>query len=288
MYEKNRNAIPSWQGYHYQGQVAVLYILRYILDVFENRPSDVNKVFMKIEWLEDFTVFEEDRIKQIYQVKKIMDNGSYEDVIQNYIMEYKIANENVKFNAIYNTATEEKYKKIVRVIFDEIYTNFITNKIIQEINKLLENKNDLAYWQYNLKPKNKDSELKNIRGYVREFIDHSNLTLEKCKEIEEDVLKELLIRLESRDNYYEEFCKIYSFENVKIDTINNEIISLIDNYNLELPSFTPENVGVSIENKLSNDKSNFLIDIILDYKKKGRRWIWIIVICLAIENGRNQ
>lgn len=217
-----------------------------------------------------------------------MDNGSYEDVIQNYIMEYKIANENVKFNALYNTATEEKYKKIVRVIFDEIYTNFITNKIIQEINKLLENKNDLAYWQYNLKPKNKDSELKNIRGYVREFIDHSNLTLEKCKEIEENVLKELLIRLESRDNYYEGFCKIYSFENVKIDTINNEIISLIDNYNLELPSFTPENVGVSIENKLSNDKSNFLIDIILDYKKKGRRWIWIIVICLAIENGRNQ
>ncbi|GEQ20242.1 hypothetical protein CBU02nite_07480 [Clostridium butyricum] len=380
LYQENRNAIPSWQGYHYQGQAAVLYVLRYILDVFENRPDDVSNIFMKIEWLEDFTIFEGDLIKEVYQVKKTMDKKSYEDVIQNFIMEYKTSNENIKFKAIYSEFTDIKYTQIDSMTFNKIYSDFITNTIIYQINLLVEKKNDLTYWKDNLNLQNKDSELKNIRGYVRKFIEYSQLTIEECNKIADTHLKVLSDRLKATENDYEEF--IYSFDNIQIldidseiistidelinrgyivksDILNSEqikdylyiivyaklmslkskkidgdkfiinykmienafcdgkvigklwrkkafdkreeiiseiknsicedectntdenkcdncvfsqfkcldIISLIDNCNLELPSFTPENARISIENKLSNDKSNFLIDVILEHKK---------------------
>lgn len=382
LYQENRNAIPSWQGYHYQGQVAVLYILRYILNVFKNRPSDVNKIFMKIEWLEDFTIFEGDMIKEVYQVKKTMNKENYEDVVQNFIMEYKTSNENIIFKAIYSAVTDEKYKNIDSSVFKEIYNNFITNTIIYQINMLLDKKNDLSYWKNNLNLQNSNSELKNIRGYVRKLIGDSKFTLEKCNEIADNDLKELLTRLQTNDDDYIKFNKIYSFENIEIKNIDKQIISvidelinggyivksdilsseqikdyiyimvydklmslkskkidgdkfiisykmientfcngeiisklwkkqvydtreeiineiktticnkectdtdenkcdnctfsqfksidmitLIDNCNLELPSFTPENAGISIKNKLSNDKSDFLIDIISENKE---------------------
>ena len=31
LYNEKRNAIPSWQGYHYQAQAATFYFLKYIL-----------------------------------------------------------------------------------------------------------------------------------------------------------------------------------------------------------------------------------------------------------------
>lgn len=232
LYEETRNAIPSWQGYHYQGQVAVLYILKYILNVFNERPSDVNKIFMKIEWLEDFIIFENEgkgnKIKQVYQVKKTMDKNNYEDVIQNFIWEYKIANKNIIFKAIYSDVTDRKYEKIDCIAFDEVYSKFINNKIIHQINILLEKKNDLVYWKENLKLKNKYSELKNIRGYIRNYMGDNEITEETCKKVGLPLLNVLLTKLKSEDDDYEKFAKSYSFENIKIENIDSEIIRVIE------------------------------------------------------------
>lgn len=232
LYEESRNAIPSWQGYHYQGQVAVLYLLKYILDVFNERPSDINKVFMKIEWLEDFIIFEKedkgDTIKQVYQVKKTMDKKNYEDVIQNFIWEFKIASKNIFFKAIYNAVTEDKFKKIDCTSFNQVYNDFIENKIIHQIYTLIEKKSDLNYWKENLKLTNKYSELKNIRGYIRNYIGDTEITEEVCEDIGHTLLKELLSRLKSVDGDYDKFNKSCSFENVKIETIDSEIIGAID------------------------------------------------------------
>jgi len=47
LYNQNRNAIPSLQGYHYQSQVATYYFLKYILECFQTDHEDMNSIYIK-------------------------------------------------------------------------------------------------------------------------------------------------------------------------------------------------------------------------------------------------
>lgn len=70
LYDARRNAISSWQGYHYQGMVALRCFLEELIRRYDISEVEAEKLELKIEWIEDFILFEDKVAKVIYQVKK--------------------------------------------------------------------------------------------------------------------------------------------------------------------------------------------------------------------------
>lgn len=60
LYDARRNAISSWQGYHYQGMVALQCFLEELLRRYNVSEDEAAELKMKIEWIEDFTLFEKE------------------------------------------------------------------------------------------------------------------------------------------------------------------------------------------------------------------------------------
>ena len=54
LYNENRNAVPSWQGYEYQGKVAIRRYLQMLNDIFKLEKSEqqilneCQKIMLKI------------------------------------------------------------------------------------------------------------------------------------------------------------------------------------------------------------------------------------------------
>ena len=84
LYNERRNAIPSWQGYHYQGMTALLYFLKELVNKFEEDENGVlaGNLKIKIEWLEDFIIFDNNEIKKIYQIKKTITKKNSKRIIK--------------------------------------------------------------------------------------------------------------------------------------------------------------------------------------------------------------
>lgn len=87
----NRDAIPSWNGYIYQGEVALITLLEKLLEIKED---DVSNYFIGIEDIEDFSLYFQNRRISIHQVKAEQKRSidSYKEAI------YKLAESLSKLN----------------------------------------------------------------------------------------------------------------------------------------------------------------------------------------------
>lgn len=90
LYDARRNAISSWQGYHYQGMVALQCFLEELVNRYAISENEAAKLRLKIEWIEDFRLFENQEAKIIYQVKKTLTQSNLEEVLGNFIVQFKI------------------------------------------------------------------------------------------------------------------------------------------------------------------------------------------------------
>lgn len=233
LYNESRNATPSWQGYHYQGQAATLFFLRYILDRFNSHCEHIDEISMKIEWMEDFIIFEKNIIRQICQVKKTLNNSDYTDVMKNFILQHKIIDDDLcKWVVVYDESDNTAYESITQNTFDVLYNSYIRDCILHETSKLVDNHDKPQFWTDNLNLKFSESELPNIRNYIRKLMDNERLsrrelTQQKCDEFIGEYINTLRSKLVRRDNDFARFQSQVLFSNLKIDTLESESINIV-------------------------------------------------------------
>ena len=64
------SAIPSWEGYEYQGHIALFVVLRKIRDlILDNNDIAINNFILEIEGAEDFSIKNGDKYLTLHQVK---------------------------------------------------------------------------------------------------------------------------------------------------------------------------------------------------------------------------
>lgn len=234
LYNENRNAIPSWQGYQYQGEVAMNKYLHYLLNQFQKETPIDDLALIKVEWLEDFVIFEGETAKEIYQVKKTLMKNDYSEVIQNFILQYKILNDKkCKWFLTYDNVANCDLEQIGERDFNEIYESYIYNSVLVELNLLIDNKENLSFWKENLKLRSEiPSQLKNIRGFIRKIMSlydycFSNLTKEDCRKFIENHLNHLINSLILNKNEYTIFCSQLCFDKVEISNLKTNSIEVI-------------------------------------------------------------
>lgn len=234
LYNENRNAIPSWQGYSYQGEVAALKFLNYLLHQFQNNPESVNKSNVLIEWMEDFVIFEGNTVKQIYQVKKTLSKSEYEDVIKNFILQFKFVNDDsCEWFIIYDDVSNDELESVSEKIFNELFENFINGEIISELKLLQENRSNLDFWKEHLNLKYSDSKLKKIRCFIRKLLEgdslqFSKLRVEECEAFTDKNIVNVIASLEQNDHDYAKFNDQVKFEKIEISSIKPTAIIIID------------------------------------------------------------
>lgn len=240
LYNESRNAIPSWQGYNYQGEVAANKYLYYLLNQFRSNSNKLESIYIKIEWLEDFVVFEGESTKEIYQVKKTLTKSDYTEVIQNFILQFKLLNdEHCKWFVIYDDVSDSDLEEIAEEKFNELYNSYIRSKIVAELNLLLSKKEDLSFWKEHLKLRSQTpSCLSNIRGFIRKVMYQNNvkfdkLTKEDCVSLSNDHISKIIANLVLEENDYTKFNEQVDFIKIDISTLKSQTIDLINQLTTE-------------------------------------------------------
>lgn len=235
LYNESRNAILSWQGYNYQGEVAANKYLYYLLNQFRSNSNKLESTYIKIEWLEDFVVFEEELTKEIYQVKKTLTKSDYTEVIQNFILQFKLLNnEYCKWFVTYDDVSDSDLEEITEDRFNELYNSYISSKIVAELNLLLSKKDDLSFWKQHLKLKSQTpSRLSNIRGFVRKVmlqndIKFDKLTKEDCVNLSNEHISKIIANLGLKESDYTKFNEQVDFIKIDISTLKSKTVDLIN------------------------------------------------------------
>lgn len=66
--QEKRSAIPSWSGYQYQGHIAIIVTLIQLIKL-KSEPQEVEKFELVLEEIEDFSLYRENKVISIHQVK---------------------------------------------------------------------------------------------------------------------------------------------------------------------------------------------------------------------------
>ena len=92
LYEETRNAVDSWLGYQYQGKYALLRYLECLVEEYEKNKENpvVDNIKVCVEWIEDFIIFKDGKPAEIYQIKKDLNKKNREEVIQNFVLQFKL------------------------------------------------------------------------------------------------------------------------------------------------------------------------------------------------------
>lgn len=69
---KGQDATPSWEGYEYQGHIALNYAIKNISDIIkkDNWKEEIKKYKIQVEGEEDFAIIKDDNYISLHQVKK--------------------------------------------------------------------------------------------------------------------------------------------------------------------------------------------------------------------------
>ena len=234
LYNERRNAIPSWQGYHYQGMIAIARFLEGLVEKFKSSTSE-NKaeiLKLKIEWIEDFILFENDSPKEIYQVKKTLTNKERKEVLYNFIIQFKIYGNETKWVIAYSdTELGADDLELTKEEFDQYYREHIEEKWIEQINLLERHYTETDYWKTNLNLRNSDSSCKEIRAYLRKWFDETGqkYTNEiEQKAICDGYLTPLKERLKYKEEDFEIFKKSLEIRKIESDEIDNKCKDTIE------------------------------------------------------------
>lgn len=228
LYNEKRNAIPSWQGYHYQAMIAIYKYLEFILQKFigDNIPE---QAIVKIEWMEDFVIQDNGNIQEIYQVKKTLTEKNRAEVLQNFILQYKLMGQkNTQWKIVFDQPDD--CAQLTETEFDQIYKDYIEDTFIFELNQLLKNVANAHYWEENLKLVSSSSQLKNVRGYIRKWMELkgcASSTLEERKLICEECIKVVCDKLKKKANDFNTFNEKLEFLHCKADDLEQECKQLI-------------------------------------------------------------
>ena len=84
--EKGWDASSSWNGYMYQGKVALLVALKKI-----NESTDIEKYWLELEGIEDFSIGFEESYESVHQVKNRQDKAikDYREALSNIVKRIK-------------------------------------------------------------------------------------------------------------------------------------------------------------------------------------------------------
>lgn len=76
------DATPTWNGFNYQGKIALLVVLDKLLELKKNDDS-IDDFNLELEWLEDFSIKKNNDYISIHQVKNYGDNNlnSYDEAL---------------------------------------------------------------------------------------------------------------------------------------------------------------------------------------------------------------
>lgn len=234
LYNENRNAIPSWQGYQYQAQVATYFFLNHVLNEFNENSNNISNVSMKIEWMEDFVIYDNNTIKKIYQVKKTLDSSEYEDVIQNFILQHKIIDvDTCRWIVVYDKIDKINYSTITKEKYEELYDKYIIKLFLNEIEMLIKNCDNPEFWKENLKEKYKESKLLHVRNYINNLLNSYNMSRikldkVKCREFVDQYLNILKSKLTKSKDDFSKFKSQVKFENKKIDCLDGDSQNIIE------------------------------------------------------------
>lgn len=238
LYNENRNAIPSWQGYHYQAQAATYFFVKYILECYKNNKKNMTDIEMRIEWMEDFIIFDKDNPLYIYQVKKTLNNSDYDDVMKNFIFQHKIIDDSsCKWILVYDEKSNETINQITEHTYKEKYSQYIEKVLLKEINLLIENRENSQFWIDNLKLRNTNSNYTpllstNIRGYIRKLMEteglkREKLDVEQCGAFTTKYIEALKNKLIFNEGDYLKFSTHLDFSNLEINKLEKDTETLI-------------------------------------------------------------
>lgn len=232
LYNEKRNAIPSWQGYHYQAQAATFYFLKYILKKHNENYVGLENVYIKVECMEDFIIYDNEKMVEIYQAKKTLNNSDYNDVMRNFIFQHKIINdESCNWVLVYDGDTRSINNRISSLEYWGIYQDYIAEGILKELNMLKENV-DIYFWRENLKTKNEKSALKNTRHYINKImssigIDRTKISIVQCKEFIDYHIDKIIILLDKNLQDFKKYNKQLALEKKEINGLTGESKSII-------------------------------------------------------------
>lgn len=230
LYNERRNAIPSWQGYHYQAMVAVYKYLEFIWDRFQSKKGIPEQVIAKIEWLEDFVMEDNGRIEEIYQVKKTLTNLNREEILHNFILQYKLSGQkDTKWKIVFDEP--KQCTPLSESEFEQIYKEYIEKKFICELRELENNVGNADYWKNNLNLQNGSSKLKNVRSYIRKWIETNSYHYDSMEErqcICKECIQVVCDKLDRQKNDYTKFNNNLEFLSSPINSLAAKCQKLIE------------------------------------------------------------
>lgn len=245
LYNEKRNAIPSWQGYEYQGKVAIRRYLELLSGIFasgkseEQMLTECREIKLKIEWLEDFIIFRDENISEIYQVKKTLTKSTKEEVIANFILQFKflqkkdiqwfLAFDDVDQQGLDGTLSEEDFLSIYSIVIEQGFAHEVEE---------LKNNRDVTYWKENLDLQNKKSSCKKSRMYLRRLFElESNEnrkieygTQQEVDEICEKYLDMILNMCKMDEEDYQDFSSKLHIIHIPIDMLREDCKNYIENF----------------------------------------------------------
>lgn len=237
LYNEKRNAIPSWQGYEYQGNVAIRRYLEIISGIFssikevDKAEKESRKIELKIEWLEDFIVFEQGNISEIYQVKKTLTKSNKKEVIANFILQYKfLTYKDIKWYINFDELDRGvNTNQLSEKEFDNIYSDVIEKGFIQELELLMTN-NNTSFWKENLKLSNSNSKCKKSRGFLQKIIELKELeykTQEGIEQICKTYIVDILGKSKKTRGDYKDFVSRLKIQQIPAKDIKKDCIEYI-------------------------------------------------------------
>lgn len=294
LYDARRNAISSWQGYHYQGMVALQCFLEELVRRYDISEDEAVKLKLKIEWIEDFILFEDQEAKIIYQVKKTLTRSNLEEVLGNFIVQFKILQDTgTEWVLAYNN-TDLPGVNLTQDDYDKYYKEHIEKKWMKQIDLLINNYKDKDYWKENLRLKNETSSCKDIRAYLRKWMDNQNRKYDEELEREEVCrvcLEPLYKKLICTSNDFTEFNRRFNTQQIRVDDIDNicidRIKDLFDFIAGRNPILTPQDIldklyvdiyHIMMRLESMEEQENFIYklanirSVLIDEKNSMIRW----------------
>lgn len=264
LYDARRNAIASWQGYQYQGMVALQCFLEELVRRYNISEDEAAGLRMKLEWIEDFILFENERANEIYQVKKTLPQSNLEEVLGNFIFQFKILQDTeTKWVLVYNN-TDLRPVNLTQNDYDKCYKEQIEEKWLEQINLLISNYKDNNYWRENLKLKNAASSCKDIRAYLRRWMVIENRKFDEEPQREEICrlcLEPLLQTLAKKSDDYYEFDRRFSIRQIQMDGMDDICMDRINDLFNFIPDRTSTLTPQDILDKLYVDMNQTLMGL---------------------------
>lgn len=250
------DATASWNGFSYQGKVGIYVCLKLIYDAI-NRNEDIDvfcgRYSVEFEWLEDFSILEDDGYKSHHQVKHYNDDNfsSYIDAIVTILSRQQgRISENDLFNYIGHLS-----KGDTKSLSKKDYIEILVKKLIEK--KVIDNNRFLI-----------ESEIVNLDGYNVDVV-------VAIKNYIHDFIK-------IKDQYSNGTIYLHTSKNVKVPTLDLAGYSDIKTSGVKLEKIskrTLKNQGVlcsfdsnsdydlALDDQELNEKLIFLSNFILKHEK---------------------